>query len=913
MGVWPMSLLMRRIALIFSLAAIAGCATGKRNIVTPAVATTAPATRPFDKGDLALEEIEPRPVLGSGAASSSQPSTAVDDDPKKSRPPLDAIVLFAQAREAMLNNQRNTAINLLERAVNLDPGSYELLYMLGQAYTAGGLANEKSIAAYEKAAEIQPDHIVVHSELGRQYLAKDDLPRAIEHLRLATQTREYQDDDSAAAVVNFYLAKALQRAGYDRAALECYDKLIDRLQAGGLSTRSSPELAYLASQPEGLFVQVGELMEKRGRRDDAIELYQLAVAHKPDDFGFQAHLVRALSGAGRRDEATKTATDAVRRFRASRDSLELLREIFRQTGGDEAVARELSRVRRERPNDRTVLYALVDVLSTSGKPERATQILADAARETRYETDLVRRLFKLYDSAGDCESAAKLLVEGLAARPDNTRDLAPLWQPILRPWRKNHITVTRLQALEVSPQAQAAKLFWVAELARVWNREPLVRSSLEQSVAQVPPFAPSYRVLLQQYWTRDDWDVSRKREASQKLISSVERQGDAILAAELRGVVLLNDRDPARACDQFAKAQALGGDATDLRLAYAAALRARGDSDAAEKVYWKLATDQPTCEDAYLNLFHGYLQKKQIDPAMNVLKTWLANDPMSINAYILESVVFLQLNQAEAAERTLNELFDREPDSSDVLTALANFFNQTGRTDDFIKKLEAQQTEHPDNRLAVEQLVMIYAQQKRLPDATRVLDAARTSAGNDVDSLYYIGGLYTRIGQKETTEQVLQQIVGIDPHHAPASNDLGYGWAEQGKNLVRAEALVRVAVQIEPDNSSFLDSLGWVLYKRGRFDQARQQLELAVSDASFPDPVVLDHLGDTLYRLDKKSDAATQWKRAADRIPKDLADDSRDDLKQLRLQLQQKLKQSEAGQPVSVSPVADEPPKQAKN
>src|SRR5262249_470427 len=164
----------------------------------------------------------------------------------------------------------------------------------------------------------------------------------------------------------------------------------------------------------------------------------------------------------------------------------------------------------------------------------------------------------------------------------------------------------------------------------IWNREPLVRSSLEQAVAQVPPFAPAYRVLLNQYWTRDDWDLNRKREATQKLISAVERQGDAILAAELRGDALLAQPDPVRACDQCAKAQQMGGDATDLRLAYAAALAARGDGDRAEQVYWKLINDQPTCEDAYLNLFHNYLQKKQVDPAMNVMKTWLANDPGSI-------------------------------------------------------------------------------------------------------------------------------------------------------------------------------------------------------------------------------------------------------------------------------------------
>src|SRR5207237_7369567 len=161
--------------------------------------------------------------------------------------------------------------------------------------------------------------------------------------------------------------------------------------------------------------------------------------------------------------------------------------------------------------------------------------------------------------------------------------------------------------------------------------------------------------------------------------------------------------------------------------------------------------------------------------------------------------------------------------------SLAGVYKAVGSFEEYVKKLEAQHSVHPENRTAVEQLVVLYAQQNRLADATRVLDAARAAAAaDDSDLLYYLGGLYSRIGQKETTEQMLDQIVQRDPQYAPACNDLGYSWAEQGKNLARAETLIRTAVQREPDNQSYLDSLGWVLYKRGRFDQARASLENAV-------------------------------------------------------------------------------------
>ena len=898
-----------RLIVVAAALALAGCAARPRHVAAPPataqVAVAAPATRPADKADLSLDQIEPRPVLAK-----REPAT------QPSRAPLDAIQLFAEAREAMLQGQRFTAINKLEQAIKLDPESYELRFALGQAYTTGGLANDKSIAAYEAAASIGPDRVIVRSELGRQYLAKNETAKSLEHLRLATLTSEYAEDESLAAVVDFYLAKALQQGGYDAAALEVYEQLIRRLRDGGLHVRGSPELAYMVAQPEGLYVQVGELLEKRGRHEAAAKLYELAVGRKPEEFSFHAHLIRALAAAGRRDEATGRAGEVVRKFRASPDSIALLKEVFQKVGGDDAVARELMRLRRERPDDRTLLYALVDVLTAQGKTTDAASLLADAARAARYETELVRRLFKLYETAGDVDGSARLLIESLAARPDNSRDLTPMWTQLLRPWRRNHLTVKSLEALEVAPEAQASKLYWLSQMALLWNREAMSRSSLEQAVRQVPPFAPAHRTLIARYWTRDDWDEARKNQAAAELIASVERHGDTALAAELRGLNLLNSSQAGKAATEFARALELGGNSPDLRLSYALALQVTGEVDRAEQVLWKLIEQRPTCEDAYLQLFRSSLQREQPDRAIEVLRTWLRNDPASINGRILEATVYVQAKEITAAERTLNDLFAREPDNGDILAAMAAFYGQTGRMEEFIARLESHRAEHPENRTAVEQLVLLYASQKRLPEATRVLDAARESAAKekDADLLYYIGGLYTRIGAKDTTEQVLEQIIGFDPQHAPACNDLGYTWADAGKNLARAESLIRVAVQKEPDNHSFLDSLGWVLYKRGRFRQARDALQEAIDAASFPDPVVLDHLGDTLYRLDEKDEAAEQWKRSQERMgPQGLSEDDRDELRQLRLQLQQKLKQAEAGQPVTVAPTAEEPAKQAKN
>ncbi|HEY2588398.1 MAG TPA: hypothetical protein VGI81_21840, partial [Tepidisphaeraceae bacterium] len=145
-------------------------------------------------------------------------------------------------------------------------------------------------------------------------------------------------------------------------------------------------------------------------------------------------------------------------------------------------------------------------------------------------------------------------------------------------------------------------------------------------------------------------------------------------------------------------------------------------------------------------------------------------------------------------------------------------------------------------------------------------------------------------------------VLRLDPAFAGANNDLAYTWAEQGKNLSEAEQMVRKALTAEPDNPSFLDSMGWVLYKRGRFGEALGELQRA---ALLADPVVLDHLGDTLYRLGEQAKASAQWQQAAQKLGQP-HDDDRDDLKKLREQLTRKQQQLATGRPVEVAPVVEE-------
>lgn len=118
--------------------------------------------------------------------------------------------------------------------------------------------------------------------------------------------------------------------------------------------------------------------------------------------------------------------------------------------------------------------------------------------------------------------------------------------------------------------------------------------------------------------------------------------------------------------------------------------------------------------------------------------------------------------------------------------------------------------------------------------------------------------------QKKIPEAVewLQQVLDEYPDDAGALNDLGYLWAEENKHLSRALKMIRKAVEAEPDNSAFLDSLGWVLYRLGRYEEAvAESLKASERQA---DGVIFDHLGDAYRRLNQTEKAGNAWRRAAE-------------------------------------------------
>ena len=143
---------------------------------------------------------------------------------------------------------------------------------------------------------------------------------------------------------------------------------------------------------------------------------------------------------------------------------------------------------------------------------------------------------------------------------------------------------------------------------------------------------------------------------------------------------------------------------------------------------------------------------------------------------------------------------------------------------------------------------------------------------------YALSGVYSTIGDPAHAEEQLKVILDADPNDASACNDLGYLWADQNKNLVEAERLIRKALDLDRrqrsegpdvkldadrDNAAYVDSLGWVLFRRGKLDEARREMERTTTlPGGSDDPVVWDHLADVCFRLGDKKAAGAAWKKS---------------------------------------------------
>lgn len=142
-----------------------------------------------------------------------------------------------------------------------------------------------------------------------------------------------------------------------------------------------------------------------------------------------------------------------------------------------------------------------------------------------------------------------------------------------------------------------------------------------------------------------------------------------------------------------------------------------------------------------------------------------------------------------------------------------------------------------------------------------ILERARERDPKASDVAFRLAAAYERTGRRADAIRLFRDLVKATPYFAPALNYLGYMLAEKGEALDEALKLTRRAVEIEPDNGAYVDSLGWAHYQLGQYPEARRYLERA-SGLMPEDATVREHLGDVYVKVGELGRARECYERA---------------------------------------------------
>ena len=145
------------------------------------------------------------------------------------------------------------------------------------------------------------------------------------------------------------------------------------------------------------------------------------------------------------------------------------------------------------------------------------------------------------------------------------------------------------------------------------------------------------------------------------------------------------------------------------------------------------------------------------------------------------------------------------------------------------------------------------------------LDQAIEAQQGDIPLLYFRAMSGQKYERLDILERDLKQVLTLDPDNADAMNALGYTLADQTDRYDEAYALIEKALALKPEEPAFIDSMGWVLYRLNRFEEAIDYLEQAFE--RFPNDEVAAHLGEVLWQSGKTRRAKRVWKEALSETP----------------------------------------------
>ncbi|MDQ6975288.1 MAG: tetratricopeptide repeat protein [Mariprofundaceae bacterium] len=285
----------------------------------------------------------------------------------------------------------------------------------------------------------------------------------------------------------------------------------------------------------------------------------------------------------------------------------------------------------------------------------------------------------------------------------------------------------------------------------------------------------------------------------------------------------------------------------------------------AARVYEAMLPYGKASVEIYSTLALLYYQQKQHRKAADALIEGLRLAPNNAMFHFYLGVNQEILGELDAAVRHYKHVtkqHNRYAMSQLRLAVIAMNRNALDRAISILEPLLEEKPEFSDGWAVLSSLYLQQKAYQKLLDATRPALALASIPDGLLLNRAVALDHFKRFDEIDST---IQQLLVQSPDNAEALNFLGYSLAERGVRLDEAEKYLRRALKEKPNNGFYLDSLAWIFYQRGIYPKAITLQRKALKFVDTIDPIMLDHLGDMLWRNGEQADAILTWKDALSR------------------------------------------------
>lgn len=455
-------------------------------------------------------------------------------------------------------------------------------------------------------------------------------------------------------------------------------------------------------------------------------------------------------------------------------------------------------------------------------------------------------------------------------------------------------------AVKVHPKAPEPYLELAFIYAKYLKKLDQAIEFANKAIALDPKKIEGYQRLFEIHLSAGDEKKAREALDRATKIRSEDPTYWARLGRLYASLVLKPDAKPtpdetARLNDIFQKAAANGQN-------NAAVLKEVGDYFASTQqikealpFYLRVLELQPDDANIREKLATGFVLTNQRARAVETLKEIINEHPEKYLPYELlaqlhddEARSLLRANQTEQATAEFKRAAQNyeqslliNPDHATTYLRLAELLLVPLKEGEHaVSVLTEARRRYPDAPEFAYYLAIALRESKQAKDAVVMFEEALNEAQNaQADFLkprFYLeyGAAAQEAGLYDKAADLFRKAIAMDPANAAEPyNYLGYMWAEQNTHLDEAEDAVKRALQLDPDNGAYLDSMAWVQYRQGKYDQALEYLKRALENLPREDAVVFEHVGDVYLKLNHVSEAIDAWQKAKALDPsnKDLA------------------------------------------